>query len=104
MMAGRLKPITMVAIVFFLVSALAPLVTKMPASSTAKGPSRATSSEPGMAAKEKSRTGRLASAPTAACDKGKLAWIWGITGGSASTVMRRQTPQSHNRTNALMPR
>jgi hypothetical protein len=58
--------------------------------------------EPGTAAKENSSTGRLASAPTCACESARLSWIIGITGGTASTVVRRHSPKSHNSTNGFM--
>ena len=53
-----------------------------------------------MATKEKRTTGRLASAPTTAADNTKVSCSCGITGGTASTVMRRQMPKSQRRASA----
>lgn len=101
-------PITKVAAKSIAASGAAPRsadprpVSRMPPTSTRKAPKRAMRIDPGTAANEKSSTGRLASAPISACESARLWWIMGITGGTARTVVRRQSPKSQSRMKGRM--
>src|SRR5262249_30897163 len=69
---------------------------------TRRTPKRATRADPGVAASAKTITGMPVSTPIAVPERCRSAWITDMTGGTASTVSRRQAPQVHNRSNDLV--
>src|SRR5262245_6314669 len=71
-------------------------VTRRPAISVARAPSRAISSEPGTAASMNSTGGSPDRMPTCVSLKDSSSWIARMSGGTARMVRRRPTPAIHS--------
>ena len=79
-------------------AAEAAATSSSPAMAARRAPSRAISSEPGIAASPNSNTGMPDNAPIPRSLSARSRWISGKTGGTASTVSRRSAPASHSTT------